>query len=121
MQIQINTDHNIEANETQAAHFTDVVKHALSRFSQQITRVEIHLSDENSNKNENHDKRCMIEARLEGKQPISVSHHGETLHKAVEGAADKLARKLDSTIERMHDQKTRGDAIVVPESPQPEE
>ena len=42
-----------------------VVRGALDRFSEQITRVEVHLSDENSDKKfGTDDKRCLLEARL---------------------------------------------------------
>ena len=51
MLIQVNTDHNIEGRETLATHVQGVVEDALSRFKDQITRVEVHLSDENSGKN----------------------------------------------------------------------
>lgn len=119
MQIQFNTDHNIEGHEALATHVTGVVQHALARLSSHITRVEVHLSDENSDKNGHksgqQDKRCMLEARLEGRPPVAVTHHADTLHKAVDGAADKLTRKLDDLLHKLHDQKTRGDALVLPE------
>jgi len=50
MQVQINTDHNIEGREALAAYVSGVVEAALSRISDHITRVEVHLSDENSDK-----------------------------------------------------------------------
>ena len=112
MQIQIHTDHNIEGHEGLAAHVTSVVQHALQRLGAHITRVEVHLSDENSDKNAHHDKRCMLEARLEGRPPVAVTHHAESLHKAVDGAAEKLTRKIDDLSKRRHDQKTRGDALA---------
>lgn len=50
MVIQISTDHNIEGHEAVAADTTDVVARALRRFSDDITRVEVHLGDENGPK-----------------------------------------------------------------------
>ena len=107
MQIQINTDHNIEGHEALAAQVSGVVESALSRISDHITRVEVHLSDENSHKSGQNDKRCMMEARLEGRQPIAVTHHAATLDQAVDGAADKLTRLIESTLGRLRDQKSR--------------
>ena len=108
MQIQINTDHNIEGHEALAAQVSGVVESALSRFSDHITRVEVHLSDENSDKKGGHDDmRCMMEARLEGRQPIAVTHQAATLDQAVDGAADKLTRLIESTLGRLRDQKSR--------------
>jgi ribosomal subunit interface protein len=117
MQIQINTDHNIEGYEAVADHVTQVVQRALSKKSEHITRVEVHMSDENSNKGGLHDKRCLMEARLQGRAPLSVTHHAETLHQAIDGAAEKLVRIVNSTLDRQHDQTTRAEGLVVPEPP----
>ncbi len=107
MQVQINTDHNIEGHEALAARVSGIVEHALSRISDHITRVEVHLSDENSDKNGPNDKRCVMEARLEGRQPIAVTHQAATLDQAVEGAVHKLTRLIESTLGRLHDQASR--------------
>ena len=106
MQIQINTDRNIEGHEALAAQVRGVVESALSRISDHITRVEVHLSDESSHKSSQNDKRCMMEARLEGRQPIAVTHRAATLDQAVDGAADKLARLIESTLGRLREQKS---------------
>ncbi len=105
MQIQINTDGNIEGHERLATQVSSVVESALSRHSDHITRVEVHLSDENSDKKSgNDDMRCMMEARLEGHQPLAVTHHAATVDEAVDGAADKLTRLIESTLGRLRDQ-----------------
>jgi ribosome-associated translation inhibitor RaiA len=107
MQIKINTDHNIEGHQALTAQVTGVVENALSRFSDHITWVEVHLSDENSNKKVGHDAlRCMMEARLEGLQPIAVTHHATTLDQAVDGAAEKLTNLIESALGRIHDQRS---------------
>jgi ribosome-associated translation inhibitor RaiA len=80
------------------------VQSALSRFSDRITRVEVHLSDENSDKKRgNDDMRCMMEARLEKRQPIAVTHQAATLDQAVDGAADKLNKMIESALGRRID------------------
>lgn len=108
MQIQINTDHNIEGREVLAAQVSGTVETALSRLSDHITRVEVHLSDQNSAKNGRDDKRCMMEARLEGRQPIAVTHEAPELDQAVAGAADKLAKSIENTLGRLRAQESRG-------------
>lgn len=121
MQIQVNTDRNIEGHEALATHVNEVITSTLSRVNDHITRVEVHLSDENGQKSSGDDKRCVIEARLEGRQPIAVTHHAESLHQAIDGAARKLIKSVDSTLGRLHDQKTRGSHASVPaESGSPE-
>lgn len=101
MIIQFNTDSNIAGSEKLNDYFETTLSDALSRFSDQITRLEVHLTDENSNKEGLNDKRCMLEARLEGMQPIAVSNNGDTIEKAVKGAVDKLKSSLDTVIGRM--------------------
>ncbi|QVL51965.1 MAG: hypothetical protein KFB97_10715 [Cyanobium sp. M30B3] len=102
MQIQINTDNNIEGHEQLAEQVEAVVRDALQRFSEKITRVEVHLSDENSDKKFGvEDKRCLLEARPAGHQPIAVSHEAATTELAVEGALERLTHLLDGTLGRM--------------------
>ena len=104
MQIQINTDDNIKGSERLAQQVETMVGGALDRFGEQITRVEVHLSDENSGqKGGGEDKRCLLEARLAGLQPIAVSHEAETMRQAVGGATEKLVRTLESTLGRLRD------------------
>ncbi len=106
MQVQINTDHNIDGHEEHAAQVRSVVENALERFSDHITRVEVQLSDENSNKKGgNKDMRCVMEARLEGRQPVAVTQHAASIDQAVDGAADKLHRMIESTLGRLRDHR----------------
>ena len=71
MQIQINTDHNIEGDEKLAQEVETAVRDVLGHFSSQLTRVEVHLSDENSDqKSGTEDKRCLLEAQPAGHQPL---------------------------------------------------
>lgn len=117
MQVQVNTDHNIEGHEELAAQISKVVESALSRVSDHITRVEVHLSDENGDKHGKNEKRCVMEARLEGRQPVAVTYEAATLNQAVDGSADKLARLIENTLGRLHDQASRRTDPAPPELP----
>ena len=102
MLIQVNTDRNIEGDHALAQQVEAVVRGALDRFKEHITRVEIHFSDENSAKKVGADAiRCLAEARLAGLQPIPASHQAATLEQALDGAVEKLRRSLDSTLGRL--------------------
>lgn len=105
MQIQVNTDHTIEGHEALTDKIRGVVENALGRMSDHITRVEVHLTDESGPKNGKNDKRCMMEARLKDRQPIAVTDEATTVELAVDGAADKLARLVEHTIGKLHDQR----------------
>jgi len=79
-----------------------MVRVTLGHFSKHITRVEVHLRDENSgSKSGTEDKRCLMEVRLRDHQPIAVSHHASILEQAVDGAANKMKRLLASTLGRL--------------------
>jgi ribosome-associated translation inhibitor RaiA len=114
MHIQVNTDNHIVGRESLASWVQAEVAGAMDRFGEQVTRVEVHLGDENSVKSGGDDKRCMLEARLAGLQPIAVTHHAPTLREAVSGAIDKLEKSLDRTVERLGDaqkRRTRDDGV----------
>ncbi len=99
MLIQINTDDNINHSDTSTERIESAVRSALERFAEQITRVEIHLSDGNSDKKSGTaDVRCLLEARLEGLQPVVVTDEAATVEDAVDGAARKMRRSLDSIV-----------------------
>lgn len=101
MQIQFNTDNHINGHQKLEKGVESQLLKALGRFDEHITRLEIHLSDENSHKPGLNDKRCLIEARLKNYQPIAVSDNGPSIQQAVTGAIDKLKRMLDDTLQRL--------------------
>ncbi|WCL49841.1 HPF/RaiA family ribosome-associated protein [Leptospira sp. GIMC2001] len=101
MQVQVNTDHNIEGSERLVNYAKTLIEDSLGRFRDHITRIEVHLKDENGNKKGGDDKRCMMEARLEGRQPMAVTHHADTLDHALTGATDKLKKIIDTAISKI--------------------
>ena len=101
MQILLQTDHNTEGSEALEAHVKHVVEHKLAHVHDRLTRVEVHIADENAAKSGQEDKRCTMEARIEHHQPIAVTHHAGSVHQAVDGAADKLARAVDHALDRI--------------------
>ncbi|MGK2863602.1 MAG: HPF/RaiA family ribosome-associated protein, partial [Chitinophagaceae bacterium] len=78
-----------------------LLQEELKRFSSQITRLEVHFSDQDGNKDGQSDKRCMIEARLEGMNPIAVTNHANTFEQALEGSIEKLKTSLDTILGRL--------------------
>lgn len=97
MLVQINTDRNIEGHEALARRVEDKVRAALDRYGDRLTRVEVHLGDENSDKKGGGaDQRCTLEARPAGLRPIAVRHEAATLELAIDGALEKFRRALGS-------------------------
>lgn len=107
MQIQVNTDNHINGREGLAEHVRGVVEGALSHVRDRVTRVEVHLTDEKGAKSTQEDKRCLMEARLQGHAPAVVTHHAPNMDAAIDGAADKLKRSVESTIGRLRDAKAK--------------
>jgi len=107
MQVQFNSDESVDGREALAHHAEEVVQRVLSRFRDDVTRVEIHLSDVNGQKAGEKDKRCLMEARMAGRQPVAVTEQANTLHQAIDGAAQKMKRSLDSTLGKLAEHKHR--------------
>jgi len=105
MQIQVNTDDSVKGREALVTQVEAAVEAALERFSSQLTRVEVHLSDVNAGRGGNEDKRCMMEARPAGQQPVAVTHNAATLEEAYEGAVGKLQNLLQSRFGKLHNTK----------------
>lgn len=101
MQILLNTDNHILGDQRLTEHTEACVQDAIGRFENHITRVEVHLQDVNSQKGGD-DKRCMMEARLEGLAPVAVTHEAESILLALDGAAEKLRHALDNTFGKLN-------------------
>ena len=101
MTIQFNTDKNINGTEEFTAPHVAQIEDELSRYSHQITRIEVHLSDEDGNKNGLNAMRCMLEARVEGRQPIAVTNQDDSYDQAIGGALVKLTTSLDTIFGRL--------------------
>lgn len=101
MTIQFNTGSNVNGTENMQERFGELISGKLSRFSEQITRIEVHLNDVNGKKEGQDDKRCVLEARLEGLQPIAVTSNGDTYDGAVTGAIEKMKASLDTVIGKL--------------------
>jgi ribosome-associated translation inhibitor RaiA len=111
MLVRVNTDNNIVGSDKLSQEVESIVTDVLGRFSDRLTRVEVHLADENSRaKGGQDDKRCTMEARVAGRQPIAVTEQSPSLMQAVTGAAEKLEKTLDRTLERLGDRKGRTSA-----------
>ena len=100
MTVQINTDNNVEGHARLKAYIAEELGTALARFEDKVTRLEVHLADENSDKFGINDKRCLIEARPINMQPVAVTNHADTTEKAFQGALDKIKKVLETTFEK---------------------
>jgi ribosomal subunit interface protein len=103
MKIQLNTDKNIEGTAGLETFVSEKVNNGLKHFIENITRIEVHLSDQNGDKGGNDDIQCKIEARLEGIQPVIVLSKKATKEQALGDAIDKMKAKLGTVMGKIKD------------------
>lgn len=103
MLIEVNTDKNIKSSERLLDYCKSTVEAELNRFAEHITRVEIHLSDENGDKGGEDDKRCLIETKLKGKSPVAVKNTASNIDDAISGAIDKITKVLETSLAKMRE------------------
>ncbi|MEQ8769910.1 MAG: HPF/RaiA family ribosome-associated protein [Phycisphaerales bacterium] len=102
MHLEINAN-GFELTPPIADHVRERVTQELARFEGRITRVEAHLGDHNSHKKSDDDKRCMLEARPRGLDPIAVTAEGADLYTVIGEAAGKLRRALATRLGKLDD------------------
>lgn len=101
MTLQFNTDKNLTLHDEFRNKLSTHLAEKLSRFSDHITRLEVHLSDDNGGKNGADNKKCLLEARVEGRPPIAVTAHANNYEQAVDGAIDKIKSSLNSVFGKL--------------------
>lgn len=101
MKIQFNTDKNIQGTESLEAFVSENINKRLNRFADKITRVEVHLSDQNAHKTGADDIQCKLETRIEGLQPILATGKSNSKEKALFDAIDKMEAALNTVVGKM--------------------
>ena len=107
MQIQVNSNRSIDTGESFERWANTELNDSFSRFKDDITRIEVHMSDENGEKISADHTRCMMEARLANREPVAVNHHAANQDEAFRGASDKLKRVLEHTLGKLRDHRAR--------------
>jgi len=90
MKIQLNTDKNIHGTEKLESLVSERINHSLKQFAENITRIEVHLSDQNGHKTGADDIQCKIESSIEGLQPVVVISNNSSKEKAGSTRSGKM-------------------------------
>ncbi|MGG2399758.1 HPF/RaiA family ribosome-associated protein [Pseudomonas sp. SH1-B] len=98
MQVLVNSGKHVASSMALRDDIRNRVHAKLQRYEDHLTRIEFHLSDENALKNGPQDKRCKMEARMKGRDPLTVSHDAPELHQAIDGAMNKLTSALERNL-----------------------
>ena len=102
MKVQVNTSNDIENKDALERWANDYLNEHLARFDQDLTSIEVQMSDENhASKGGGVDKRCTMEARVTGRAPVAVTNWAPNQDLAFRGAADKLLHALDHTFGKL--------------------
>ena len=101
MQIQINTDSTVHSGEELTAMVASTIHSTLDRFEGRLTRAEVHLRDVDGEKTSDADKRCVLEVRPAGMDPLAVTGTGDTLERACADAGRKMRTRLETTFGRI--------------------
>ena len=123
MQVILNSDSNTDGRDEMAAHVETVVKQALERIGEHVTRVDVHISDANSHAKAAPDEvQCTLEARLAGMPEVVVKARAGTAHQAIQGAVGKLKRAVISAVEKHHPRRSEvpNDPLVAPAAESPD-
>ena len=100
MLIQVHYD-SVTKSDNIEQYVQDQVERHMAHVADRLTRVEVHLRDENSShKSAANDKHCTMEARPRGRQPLAVDHKGDNMQQVIAEAAGKLERALKRAFER---------------------
>ncbi len=107
MQVLLNTDTHVDGRKAMADHLDEVVRAALDRFGDHVTRVEAHIVDGKAQARSHSDHiQCTMEARLAGMDPIVVRGSAATAHQAIEGSLGKLKRALADRVDRLESRRS---------------
>jgi ribosome-associated translation inhibitor RaiA len=101
MEIQINSDNNTRISEEYNLQLKELLSTKLRRYDKYLTRIELYLSDVNGSKSGIDDKKCLIEARIKGKDPIAATTIEENYDKAIALSLEKLKSSLNSTLGKL--------------------
>ena len=101
MQIQLNSDSSVAVDQSVSEETQTILRSQLDRFATHLTRLEVHFSDVNGDRGGGDDKRCLLDARPAGRDPVIVTHDGPSIALATRGAAQKMNRLLTSLFGRL--------------------
>lgn len=102
MLIQVNTDSQTHGTADLTQSVQALIEDKLGRFADRITRADVHLTDENGSETTGgSDKRCMIEVRMAGMNPVSATDHGASHDLALRGATNKMQSQIETIVGKL--------------------
>ena len=114
MQFQFNSDSSVMGTDNVAERIEAQLRHRIARYEERLTRIEVHVSDENAHKHGHDDKTCTIEARPRGGKPIGLHGKADKVDDAARKAANTLVQRLERVFgkEARHGHDARPDKVL---------
>jgi hypothetical protein len=107
MQITVQSSLQAAGSSPLTDHVQGLVRQALARFGERVSRVEAHLSDADGTARSGNDGiQCTLEAHLIGLDPVVVTSRAGNTHVAIADAVHTLKRAVGTAIAR-HDPRNR--------------
>jgi hypothetical protein len=117
MDIQVRTDYHVDGDQGLIGYVEQEVSSGLAGFSERITSVQVHLSEESGARKGPHELRCLMEVRLAGHAPVAVTRHGNSKDIVVHGAVADMRKVLERLHGRLDNRHVGADTIRHPEAP----
>ncbi|MFK7671405.1 ribosomal subunit interface protein [Pseudomonas lundensis] len=121
MQIQVHCDKHIKNDVRLEEWVKTTVGSTLDLFEEDLTRVDVFLSDENGGKSGPNDKRCKIEARPNNHQPLIVTNNADSVEEAIDGAGVKMHNALEHLFGKLRSKPSAKLAVEGFEEKEPKE
>lgn len=108
MQIQVHSDATIQGGESLEAWATEEIHSKLDRLKEHVVRVEVFLTGVDAMKSTGGPgKKCVLETRANGRQPMAVNAEAEKVRDAFNAALEKLRRAVESDLDKLRDKNGR--------------
>lgn len=108
MQVQVHADDSIQGGDSLAQWATEEINTKLARLKEYVVRVEVFLTAVDALKaTGGPGKKCVLETRANGRQPIAVNAEAEKVKDAFNAALDKLRRAVESDLDKVRDKNIR--------------
>jgi hypothetical protein len=95
MKIEFHAANESNGGKASTDSYIHQIESALGPFSEVITHLDAHLSDEDPAHTGVNTKKCKLETKLENRKPIAVTDQADSYEKAIDNALVKLTASLN--------------------------
>lgn len=103
MIITFNTDNNVQGGDAFIAPLRAILHQKFEKYMHKISKIKVHLTDENGSKKGVDDKRCLLEAHIDSMEPIVCMNVAATYEESLSGAIQHLKTSLNKKLEKLED------------------